>query len=61
MERQVPIESVREGDYVEDKEVVEVSHRFKGYVSLVLRGGEVLDGFRHKDFVYVDVPPERGK
>ncbi len=53
--RKVPIEKVEKGDRIKGKEVVEVLHRFTGYVRLVLRGGEIVDGYRNRDFVYVDV------
>ncbi|NPV30726.1 MAG: hypothetical protein HPY58_13995 [Firmicutes bacterium] len=54
MKLRVPIEEVREGDRINSKEVVEVLHRFTGYVRLVLRGGKVVDGFRNRDFVEVE-------
>lgn len=42
----IKIEEVQKGDIVKGKEVVEVLHRCTGYVRLVLKGGEVVDGYR---------------
>lgn len=43
----VPIEEVREGDYIKGKKVVEVLHRLHArYVRLVLEGGwPIVDGY----------------
>jgi len=43
----VPIESVREGDRINGKKVVEVLHRIHAkYVRLVLEGGrDIVDGY----------------
>lgn len=54
MKLRVPIEEARKGDIINGKEVVDVLHRFTGYVRLTLRGGRVVDGFRNRDFVEVE-------
>ncbi|MBE3586535.1 MAG: hypothetical protein IMW94_10385 [Thermoanaerobacter sp.] len=54
MRLKVPIEEAKKGDRIQGKEVVEVLHRVTGYVRLVLCGGQVVDGFRKRDFVEVE-------
>ncbi|WP_027718774.1 hypothetical protein [Desulfovirgula thermocuniculi] len=54
MKLKIPIEEVREGDRINGKEVVDILHRFTGYVRLTLRGGSVVDGFRKRDFIEIE-------
>lgn len=56
MQLEVPIEEVREGDYIKGKKVVEVLHRLHArYVRLVLEGGrDIVDGYMGRDKVVIE-------
>ena len=56
MQLEVPIEEVREGDYIKGKKVVEVLHRLHArYVRLVLEGGrDIVDGYIVQKIVEVE-------
>lgn len=51
----VPIEEVQQDDFVNGKPVVDVLHRLiASYVRLVLKGGEIVDGYMGKKKVEIE-------
>ena len=54
MSQKTPIEDVKKGDRVNGQQVVEVLHRYNGYVRLVREDCSIVDGYRGRDTVRVD-------
>ena len=52
--QKIPIEDVKHGDRVNGQQVVEVLHRYNGYVRLVLEDCSVVDGYRGRTVVQID-------